>query len=269
MTHHGPPGVRLSAPEWLSTFHINERLASRYRGARVFLAGDAAHIHNPAGGQGMNTGIQDAANLGWKLAYVLQGRGHQSTLLDSYETERRPVACDVIDNATRLRTEMSETDVVYRAGPLIALGDAPHLIRRGETGARVLDIRWSDRSGTEYSLWPLLSERHTLLAFSVGGGVSRAADCVTPWIVSRLIRMWWRPSHSTHRTRQRRGALPLWFRRRGLGADPARSGGRAAQRRCRSVDAGTLSGDGRGTRRFMIRRKARASRSKRFKTVTA
>jgi 2-polyprenyl-6-methoxyphenol hydroxylase-like FAD-dependent oxidoreductase len=212
VTQHGPPGARLSEPEWLSTFHINERLAARYRSGRVFLAGDAAHIHSPAGGQGMNTGIQDAANLGWKLAYVLQGRGYQATLLESYEAERRPVARDVIDNATRLlhigmaahpmarlmrdaavrtldhlpalqtrlRSEMSETDVVYRAGPLVALGDAPHFAKRGDAGARALDIRWSDRSGAEYSLWPLLSERHTLLAFGAGGA-SRAADCVAPY----------------------------------------------------------------------------------------
>jgi 2-polyprenyl-6-methoxyphenol hydroxylase-like FAD-dependent oxidoreductase len=156
MTQHGPPGARLSDPAWLSTFRINERLAARYGAARVFLAGDAAHIHSPAGGQGMNTGIQDAANLGWKLAYVLQGRGHQPTLLDSYEAERRPVARGVIDNAARmlhvgmaqhalarlardaavrvldhvpalqarLRTEMSETEVTYHDGPLVALGVA-------------------------------------------------------------------------------------------------------------------------------------------------
>ena len=60
---HGPRGLRLRDPTWLSAFHINERLAARYRAGRCFLVGDAAHIHSPAGGQGMNTGIQDAANL--------------------------------------------------------------------------------------------------------------------------------------------------------------------------------------------------------------
>lgn len=65
------PGVRLSAPTWLSTWHVNVRMVDRFRDGRVFLAGDAAHVHPPAGGLGMNTGIQDAYNLGWKLALVL------------------------------------------------------------------------------------------------------------------------------------------------------------------------------------------------------
>jgi 2-polyprenyl-6-methoxyphenol hydroxylase-like FAD-dependent oxidoreductase len=75
-------------PRWMSRFHSDERQAPRYRVGRVFLAGDAAHCHSPAGGQGMNTGIQDAANLGWKLASAV--RGHDE-LLDSYETERHPI----------------------------------------------------------------------------------------------------------------------------------------------------------------------------------
>jgi 2-polyprenyl-6-methoxyphenol hydroxylase-like FAD-dependent oxidoreductase len=75
---------------WTSRFHSDERQAPRYRVGRVFLAGDAAHVHSPAGGQGMNTGLQDAANLGWKLAAVLRGRASDG-LLDSYEAERHPV----------------------------------------------------------------------------------------------------------------------------------------------------------------------------------
>jgi 2-polyprenyl-6-methoxyphenol hydroxylase-like FAD-dependent oxidoreductase len=75
---------------WLSRFHSDERQVPRYRVGRVFLAGDAAHVHSPAGGQGMNTGLQDAANLGWKLAAVLQGHAPES-LLDTYEAERHPV----------------------------------------------------------------------------------------------------------------------------------------------------------------------------------
>ncbi|MGK4455536.1 FAD-dependent monooxygenase, partial [Klebsiella pneumoniae] len=85
---HGPRGLRLHDPQWLSAFRVNERLAARYRLGRCFLAGDAAHIHSPAGGQGMNTGIQDAVNLGWKLAAVHQGIGDADLLLDSYEPER-------------------------------------------------------------------------------------------------------------------------------------------------------------------------------------
>ena len=77
-------------PRWISRFHSDERQAVRYRAGRVLLAGDAAHVHSPAGGMGMNTGLQDAANLGWKLVAVVQGRAGEP-LLDSYEGERRPV----------------------------------------------------------------------------------------------------------------------------------------------------------------------------------
>lgn len=78
-----------------SGYHIATRLAERYRAGRVFLAGDAAHTHSPAGGQGMNTGIQDVINLSWKLASVLHGTGPDS-LLDTYEPERRPTAAGVL-----------------------------------------------------------------------------------------------------------------------------------------------------------------------------
>ncbi|MFF1381398.1 FAD-dependent monooxygenase [Streptomyces sp. NPDC058308] len=75
---------------WMSRFHSDERQAPAYRVGRVFLAGDAAHVHSPAGGQGMNTGLQDAANLSWKLAAAVNGRAAQG-LLDTYEAERHPV----------------------------------------------------------------------------------------------------------------------------------------------------------------------------------
>ncbi|MEU5186048.1 FAD-dependent monooxygenase [Streptomyces klenkii] len=77
-------------PRWTSRFHSDERQVPRYREGRVFLAGDAAHVHSPAGGLGMNTGLQDAANLSWKLAAVLKGTAPES-LLDSYHDERHPV----------------------------------------------------------------------------------------------------------------------------------------------------------------------------------
>jgi 2-polyprenyl-6-methoxyphenol hydroxylase-like FAD-dependent oxidoreductase len=77
-------------PRWMSRFHSEERQVERYRVGRVFLAGDAAHVHSPAGGMGMNTGLQDAANLGWKLAAAVQGRGGDR-LLDTYHDERHPV----------------------------------------------------------------------------------------------------------------------------------------------------------------------------------
>jgi 2-polyprenyl-6-methoxyphenol hydroxylase-like FAD-dependent oxidoreductase len=91
----GPRGLRIHDPSWLSIFRINERLVTKYRVGRCFLAGDAAHIHSPAGGQGMNTGIQDAANLGWKLAAAVAGWGGEA-LLDSYQSERHPVGRSVL-----------------------------------------------------------------------------------------------------------------------------------------------------------------------------
>ena len=77
-------------PRWMSRFHNDERQVPSYRSGRVFLAGDAAHVHSPAGGQGMNTGLQDAANLGWKLAAVVRGTADPG-LLDTYHAERYPV----------------------------------------------------------------------------------------------------------------------------------------------------------------------------------
>ena len=87
--------VRLSDATWLSDFSPRVAIVDRYRAGRVLLAGDAAHVHSPAGGQGMNTGIQDAYNLGWKLDAVLRGRAGQP-LLDTYEEERMPVARAVL-----------------------------------------------------------------------------------------------------------------------------------------------------------------------------
>jgi 2-polyprenyl-6-methoxyphenol hydroxylase-like FAD-dependent oxidoreductase len=90
-----PRPVSVSDPSWLANFRCHRRSASAYRCGRVLLAGDAVHIHTPAGGQGLNTGMMDAHNLGWKLALVASGRA-PDTLLDTYGTERRPVAGEVL-----------------------------------------------------------------------------------------------------------------------------------------------------------------------------
>jgi 2-polyprenyl-6-methoxyphenol hydroxylase-like FAD-dependent oxidoreductase len=90
-----PVPVTVSDPTWLACFRCHRRSANSYRRGRVLLAGDAVHIHSPAGGQGLNTGIIDAHNLGWKLALVATGRA-PGALLDSYGTERRPVADQVL-----------------------------------------------------------------------------------------------------------------------------------------------------------------------------
>lgn len=97
-------GFSASDPVWLANFRINERKVTDYRQGRVFLAGDAAHIHSPAGGQGMNTGMQDAFNLAWKLALVARGEAG-AKLLESYSPERSKVGDMVLRNA-RLMTDV-------------------------------------------------------------------------------------------------------------------------------------------------------------------
>ena len=96
----GDTATTISNPSWLSTFRINRRMVPEYRRGRVFLAGDAAHIHSPFGGQGMNTGIQDAYNLAWKLGLVVRGRA-TGALLDTYQEERLPVAREVLHDTHR------------------------------------------------------------------------------------------------------------------------------------------------------------------------
>lgn len=203
MDRNGPPGTTLRDPSWLSAFRINERLAKSYGTGRIFIAGDAAHIHSPAGGQGMNTGIQDAFNLGWKLAHVLQGRGDAELLLASYEPERRPIAHDVVKGAAqklhvgyatsritrlirdvavtvlgnlpaaqkKLQVELSETTVTYHDGPLVALGAPPRRPSRTEVGTRAREAHFSDpATGARTALWPLLGGTcHTLLLFPDAG----------------------------------------------------------------------------------------------------
>ncbi|MEV6274236.1 FAD-dependent monooxygenase [Nocardia sp. NPDC051832] len=102
----GPGGdVKVTEVLWSSRFRVHHRVADRYRSGRILLAGDAAHVHSPAGGQGMNTGIQDAAFLGPLVARVV--KGEPAALLDTYETTRRPVALGVVaftDRMTRMAT---------------------------------------------------------------------------------------------------------------------------------------------------------------------
>lgn len=101
------------SPRWLSRFGDATRQAERYRVGRVLLAGDAAHVHPPVGGQGLNLGIQDAFNLGWKLAAEVAGWAPRD-LLDSYHAERHPVAADVLNN-TRAQMELLSTEPGPRA----------------------------------------------------------------------------------------------------------------------------------------------------------
>lgn len=118
-------GGAIRATDWTSEFTVNQRLAAVYRRGRAFLAGDAAHVHVPLGGVGMNTGIQDAYNLGWKLAAVVADRA-PDRLVDTYETERRPVAAAVVEST----------------GPSISVladDSAPVRFLRDRVGAALLD----------------------------------------------------------------------------------------------------------------------------------
>ena len=114
-----PGGVELYDPEWLIRFRLHERIAAKYRVGRVFLLGDAAHIHTPAGGQGMNTGIQDAQNLAWKLGMVLGGHA-KDRLLDSYHAERHPIAADILRfTDLAFRTGLGSNALVRTLRPLL------------------------------------------------------------------------------------------------------------------------------------------------------
>lgn len=201
LDRRGPGGLRAHDPVWLSGFRINERQVPRYRVGRVLLAGDAAHVHSPAGGQGMNTGMHDAFNLAWKLALVLQGRA-PATLLDSYEAERRPVGALIVRGAggmTRAATLrrpaaqrlrdlvvsgaysldavrdlaarlLTETAIGYRRSPIVR--DArPWTARLGtarvRAGDRAPDAPLVDAAGAPTTLFAQLRDpRHTLLVLS-------------------------------------------------------------------------------------------------------
>jgi 2-polyprenyl-6-methoxyphenol hydroxylase-like FAD-dependent oxidoreductase len=108
-----PVPARLSDVRWLSRYRLHRRGVPRYRQGRVFLAGDAAHIHSPAGGQGMNTGIQDAYNLAWKLALVSRGRAPES-LLDTYELERHRVGQKLLEGTDKLFGVMARGGLLSR-----------------------------------------------------------------------------------------------------------------------------------------------------------
>jgi 2-polyprenyl-6-methoxyphenol hydroxylase-like FAD-dependent oxidoreductase len=103
----------IHSPTWISRFTDMARQAAAYRDRRVLLAGDAAHVHSPVGGQGLNTGVQDATNLGWKLAQVVRGTS-PDTLLDTYHAERHPVAARVLRN-TMAQTALLRPDDRIRA----------------------------------------------------------------------------------------------------------------------------------------------------------
>lgn len=180
------PGAILSDLRWSSIFRISIRLAEAYRQGRVFLAGDAAHIHPPTGGQGMNTGIQDAYNLAWKLALVAKGAAAED-LLASYEAERRPVGQEVLERTVAqtqafrqgkaggkhggdTRLEDSQLLISYRDSAWVhdERPDAADMKDRPAAGDRAPDVDGLVRDGLGFSqrLFDLLrGPEHVLLAW--------------------------------------------------------------------------------------------------------
>ncbi|MFF7361733.1 FAD-dependent monooxygenase [Streptomyces sp. NPDC008125] len=188
-----PPEVWNAA--WTSTFRIQRRLAARYRSGRMLLAGDAAHVHSPFGGQGMNTGLGDAENLAWKLALVASGRARER-LLDTYEAERRPVAREVMaatSSLTRLAVgenlltrvirdrvlapvlnlptaqrflweKSSQLRTNYRNGPLAMQSPGWRIGAALRPGDRVPDLRCLRGNGSQTRLHHELGCRWALVA---------------------------------------------------------------------------------------------------------
>jgi 2-polyprenyl-6-methoxyphenol hydroxylase-like FAD-dependent oxidoreductase len=152
-------GVRVRDPAWLAHFRLHHRQASHYRAGRVFIVGDAAHIHSPVGAQGMNTGMQDAWNLGWKLAFVLRGAA-RAALLDTYEAERWPVGHALLRGTDRIfglftRAMSSNSAVAWLRRVLL-----PRLVPLAIGGERLrtFAFRFVSEIGIEYRDGPLSSE---------------------------------------------------------------------------------------------------------------
>ncbi|HYG42999.1 MAG TPA: FAD-dependent monooxygenase, partial [Bordetella sp.] len=172
----GRADLLVRSVSWASVYQMNARLAERYRVGRVFLVGDAAHVHPPTGGQGLNTSVQDAYNLGWKLAAALKGA--RPGLLDSYESERRPVAEAVLGLSTRLLDaqkqggmrrgrEVHQLDIGYRGSPLAK--ELPERSAGIRAGDRAPDAPVQGAAGGPTRLFQLFHGPHwTLLVYQAG-----------------------------------------------------------------------------------------------------
>ena len=202
----GRRDIRLHDATWMSLYRANVRMVDRYRVGRVFLAGDAAHVHSPAGGQGMNTGIQDAYNLGWKLGEVLAGASCE--LLDTYEEERLPIAAELLGITTKLhRASFTGTLKEPRRGPeTLQLGlnyrgrslarderDSPASVQAGD---RAPDAPCQDATGKPIRLFDLFRGPHfTLLGF--GRGVATTGLSVHAYTILRAEELAGTPAAGT------------------------------------------------------------------------
>jgi hypothetical protein len=167
----GRNDIKVHAISWVSAYSMNARLADRYRVDRVFLTGDAAHVHPPTGGQGLNTGVQDAYNLGWKLAAALAGA--PDSLLGTYEEERRPIAEQVLGLSTRMLagtrkeggmrrgTDTHQLDIAYPKSSLSY--DASTRQTGSFAGDRMPDARLTGAAGQPRRLFDLLAGPHWTL----------------------------------------------------------------------------------------------------------
>jgi 2-polyprenyl-6-methoxyphenol hydroxylase-like FAD-dependent oxidoreductase len=170
----GRSDIKVHSISWVSAYSMNARLADRYRIDRVFLTGDAAHIHPPTGGQGLNTGVQDAYNLGWKLAAALAGA--PDSLLDTYEEERRPIAEQVLGLSTRMLagtrkqggtrrgTDTHQLDIAYPESSLSH--DASARQTGSLAGDRMPDACLTGAAGQPRRLFDLLAGPHWTLLLS-------------------------------------------------------------------------------------------------------
>ncbi|SHH11764.1 FAD-dependent monooxygenase [Geodermatophilus nigrescens] len=191
----GPAGTTASNLRWSSIFRIKHGIVDRYREGRVFVAGDAAHLHPPAGGQGMNTGIQDAWNLSWKLALAVRGEASPG-LLDSYDAERRPAGKAIVDRAVAIAftDEMDMEDekaqfllemqmtMNYAGSPLVGEDAGRPGARDGfdggpEPGHRAPDVTGLRRFGVAHDLrvFDLTRGTHATLLLSADGTADTGA----------------------------------------------------------------------------------------------